>query len=75
MIKTAQARPVNCAGCGRFIPWRHLAEHGGASWLFVPSSPFGGEEEDYHCKRCTAKDGPPMPAQGGVNLSVVTGKC
>lgn len=48
---------------------------GGGSWLFVPDSPFGREEQVFNCKKCTMKYGPPHPNQSGCASGVVSGMC
>lgn len=49
----------NCDACGRF----HRPDKPGASWVFVPDTPFTHEEVVNRCATCTEAHGRPMPSQ------------
>lgn len=44
--------PVQCAGCGKFIPYDDMAEDGPARFHFEPLSEFGPEVSEWTCRQC-----------------------
>ena len=54
---------LKCDNCGKITSFKEMNKGGGGSWKFVPDSAVSIEEEEFRCKKCTARLGKPIPNQ------------